>query len=208
MMDRRLAKTTPLMERHFLDWLMRFGTPVLFLVQLFGIFGLPIPDELLLTVAGALVRSGQLEGTPTIVAAIAGCAAGMTLSYLLGRTVGLATLQRVMHVKNDTLQRSQRWFRRFGCWLLAFGYFIPGVRHVTAIAAGSAPLEYSTFATYAYPGAVLWSSAFVALGYFAGDRWRVALGAFRGHATELALVGAVAVSAWAIWASRGRSARD
>ena len=55
------------------------------------------------------------------------------------------------------------WFRCFGRWLLAFGYFIPGVRHVTALAAGSA-LDYETFARYAYPGAVLWSCTFVALG--------------------------------------------
>jgi hypothetical protein len=40
------------MDRHFLEWLVRFGTPVLFFAQLFGIFELPIPDELLLTVAG------------------------------------------------------------------------------------------------------------------------------------------------------------
>jgi membrane protein DedA with SNARE-associated domain len=189
------------MERHFLDWLARFGTPVLFFAQLFGIFGLPIPDELLLTVAGVLVRKGQLDGTPTIVAAISGCMAGITISYVLGRTVGLATLQRLMHVHPDALQRGQRWFRRFGCWLLAFGYFIPGVRHVTALAAGST-LDYPTFATYAYPGAVLWSSVFVGLGYFAGDRWEAVLAVVRRHAPELAIGVAVAATVYVVWAAR------
>jgi len=190
------------MDRHFLDWLTRFGTPVLFFAQLFGIFGVPIPDELLLTVAGVLVRKGQLDGAPTMFAAVAGCAAGITISYVLGRTVGLVTLQRVMHVRPESLGTAQAWFRRFGCWLLAFGYFIPGVRHVTAIAAGSAPLEYRTFAAFAYPGALLWSSTFVALGYFAGDRWQGVLMAVRGHTRQVALVGVIVAAGYVIWAVR------
>ncbi len=192
------------MDRHFLDWLVRFGTPVLFFTQLLGIFGLPIPDELLLTAAGVLIRKGQLDGAPTLTAAIGGCAAGITMSYVLGRTVGLATLQRVLHVHPETLGRAQAWFRRFGCWLLAFGYFIPGVRHVTALAAGST-LDYETFAKYAYPGAVLWSSTFVALGYFAGDRWEAVLALVRAHVTEVAVAGAIAAVAYLIWVVRPRS---
>jgi membrane protein DedA with SNARE-associated domain len=143
-----------------------------------------------------------------MIAAIGGCTAGITISYLLGRTVGLATLQRVMHVRPDTLLTAQTWFRRFGRWLLAFGYFIPGVRHVTAIAAGSTPLEYRTFAAFAYPGAIVWSSTFVALGYFAGDRWQSALIALRGHVSQVALAGAVAAAAYVIWAVRRSASRN
>src|SRR4029450_2076059 len=49
------------LERAFIAWLVRFGAPLLFFAQVFGIFGLPIPDELLLTIAGALVAAGRLE---------------------------------------------------------------------------------------------------------------------------------------------------
>ncbi len=196
------------MERHFLDWLVRYGPPVLFFAQLFGIFGLPIPDELLLTTAGVLVREGQLDGTPTIIAAITGCMLGITISYVLGRTVGLATLHSVVHVHLETLQKTQLWFKRFGRWLLAFGYFVPGVRHVTALAAGSAPLEYRTFAAYAYPGAIVWSSTFVALGYFAGNRWQAVLMALRAHLAGVALAGAVAATVYVIWTVRRGTSPD
>jgi len=196
------------MDRHVFEWLTRFGTPVLFLAQLFGIFGLPIPDELLLTMAGVLVRQGQLPAVPTMVAAICGCASGITISYVLGRTVGLTTVQRVMHVRPAALQTAQSWFRRFGRWLLAFGYFIPGVRHVTALAAGSTPLEYRTFASFAYPGAVLWSSTFVGLGYFAGDRWQIALIAVRGHLRDVALLVLCAIAGYVIWTLRRNATRS
>jgi membrane protein DedA with SNARE-associated domain len=91
-----------------------------------------------------------------------------------------------------TWERTQRLFRRFGGWLLAFGYFIPGVRHVTAIAAGTTPLGFRSFSAWAYPGAVLWSTTFVALGYYAGDRWKEMFDAARGW--PLAIAGVVAVA--------------
>jgi membrane protein DedA with SNARE-associated domain len=169
------------MERALFDWLVRYGTPVLFLAQVGGIFGLPIPDELLLTLAGVLMRRGQLSVAPTVAAAISGSIAGITLSYLLGRTVGLAALQRVFRSHEASLTRAQSWFLRFGHWLLTVGYFIPGVRHVTALAAGSSLLEFRTFATYAYPGAVLWSLTFLLAGYYAGDRWQEMASVVRGH---------------------------
>jgi membrane protein DedA with SNARE-associated domain len=183
------------MERLALDWLVYYGAPLLFFAQLFGIFGLPIPDELLLTVAGALVRSGRLNLTATIAAATAGCMCGITISYILGRLVGLALVASRLRLHQTAITRAQRWFQRFGPWLLAFGYFIPGVRHVTAIAAGSAPLDSATFARYAYPGAVLWCGVFLTAGYYAGDRWRDIAPFTHAHLLLMAVAATAAVAA-------------
>ena len=98
---------------------------------------------------------------------------------------------------HDAIERAQGWFRRFGGWLLTFGYFIPGVRHVTAIAAGSGCFKYPMFVAYAYPGGVLWCAVFIGLGYFAGDRWAEVAHAARTHLARAALVTAVAVATYA-----------
>jgi membrane protein DedA with SNARE-associated domain len=58
-----------------------------------------------------------------------------------------------------------------GKWLLVIGYFIPGVRHFSAMVAGSSKLSYPEFAPFAYAGALLWSSTFVSAGYFLGKEW-------------------------------------
>jgi len=193
------------MEHRLLTWLAQYGSGVLFCAQMFGIFGLPIPDELLLTVAGALVRQGQLNVVPTIAAAICGCICGITLSYVLGRTVGLATLRRVVHVSDAAFDRAHHWFERFGGLLLMFGYFIPGVRHCTAIAAGSAPLEYRTFAAFAYTGAVLWCLVFILLGYYAGSQWRMVLHTVQ-HAGPRVIVPLAIATALVFWIRARRAA--
>jgi membrane protein DedA with SNARE-associated domain len=159
-------------EPYLSELLARDGAWALFIAQGLGIFGLPIPDELLLILAGGLVRQGDLRGAATLGAAVAGSAAGMTLSYTLGR-LGGNVLHHLSAIGKDTIDRTRSWFARSGKWLLLFGYFIPGVRHVTAIVAGSTPLDFPTFCAYAYPGAALWSGAFYAIGYYAGgaERW-------------------------------------
>ena len=179
-------------EQRLLGWLARYGLQAVFGLQVLGVVGLPVPDELLLTIAGTLVRSGKLPLAGTLVAAIGGAATGITVSYLAGRWVGLAAMRRVLHIPDNVLQRVQRWFHRSGRWLLAFGYFIPGVRHVTAIAAGSSGLSYGEFAAYAYPGAVFWSSFFVTVGYVLGDRWRPFFEVLRHHLRIVIIIAALA----------------
>jgi membrane protein DedA with SNARE-associated domain len=176
------------MARTVLELLIRHGAPVLFFAQVFGIVGLPIPDELLLTAAGALALKGQLSLVWVLVAAIAGCLSGITLSYTLGRRIGLPVLRAWLHVRPEPLARAQRWFEDYGGWVLALGYFVPGVRHVSAIAAGSACLNFSCFARYAYPGGVLWCLVFLGAGYYAGDHWREVAPFTRGHWTTIALL--------------------
>ncbi|MBV9296314.1 MAG: VTT domain-containing protein, partial [Acidobacteriaceae bacterium] len=60
-------------------------------------------------------------------------------------------------------------------WLLAAGYFIPGVRHFTALVAGMSDLEYRRFAGFAYAGAAIWVATFLTLGYLVGEEWQAAL---------------------------------
>ena len=185
------------MDHELVRWLVRYGTPLLFFAQAFGIFGLPIPDELLLTVAGALAASGRLNPFSTFAAAVCGCLTGITLSYVVGRSIGLAELSARFLGHHEAIERAQHWFRRFGGWLLTFGYFIPGVRHVTAILAGSSGFDYRTFAAYTYPGGVLWCAVFLGLGYFAGDRWRQVYHVARTHSPRVALIIAGAIVAYA-----------
>jgi len=64
-----------------------------------------------------------------------------------------------------------RWFERYGHWTLFFGYFVIGVRHFTAVVAGSSKMNVKHFALYAYSGGLLWVICFVSLGYFLGDQW-------------------------------------
>jgi len=198
------------MEQRLFDLLARDGIWLVFAAQMFGIFGLPIPDELLLTFAGGLVRRGDLAGPPTFAAAVAGGIAGMTFNYMLGR-IGVRVLGRLPVVESDTFKRAQSWLERWGRWLLVFGCFVPGLRHVTPLAAGSGKLDFRTFCAYGYAGAALWSTTFIAIGYYAGagHDWKHASLLLLGHhvLVVIALGGVLSIyvlrRGW-LWFQKGR----
>lgn len=189
-------------------WLLDHGYAGLFGLLAVGIMGLPIPDETLLTLAGYLVATNRWQLSPVMAASGLGSACGMTVNYILGRTLGNRLLQRCETsglVGAGQTERVRRWFDRAGRWGLTFGYFVPGVRHLMPLVAGSTKLPFAQFALFTYAGACLWSATFVAIGFHLGEHWPQAMQQFQRH--RLLTVGSAAVLLvlYALFRSRTKS---
>lgn len=196
------------MESQIIAWITQYGYLAIFVLLIFGIVGLPIPDETLLTFTGYLIYRGELSMPLAFAAAAAGSASGMTISYALGRSFGLALLHRFgkhVHLTPERLARAHAWFERIGHWALTVGYFIPGVRHLTAYAAGMTEVAPHQFALFAYSGTVLWVTAFLSLGYFLGERWKVVELHVERYLVGLSIALAVLLGGYWIWRKWGRS---
>ena len=197
------------MEHHILEWITEYGYAAIIGLLMLGIVGLPVPDETLLTFTGYLVFRGNLRLPLAFAAALTGSGCGITISYLLGRTFGLKLIHRYgryVRIREDHVEKAHAWFRKAGHWSLTIGYFIPGVRHLTAYAAGMSDLEAPQFALFAYTGAVLWVSAFLSLGYFLGDRWEAVEHNVHHYLVYLTLAGIIALAGYLIWRrSRARA---
>lgn len=157
------------------QWVATYGYAGLFLLLMFGIVGLPIPDETLLVFTGYLISRGSLHPVGALAAAAGGSWCGISLSYWIGRTLGLAAVHRFgryLRVDDRRLERVHMWFDRRGHWALVFGYFIAGVRHFTAIVAGASGLKFGSFMAYAWTGGLCWVAAFLTLGYYIGEDWK------------------------------------
>jgi membrane protein DedA with SNARE-associated domain len=149
-----------------------YGYLAIFILLAPGIFGIPLPDELLLTFAGYLALQGDLQLLPTLAVVVTGAILGITVDYWLGRAVGANFLKEPgawLRLKPDRSKRLQAQLRQYGGWVLGPGYFVPGVRHWVAIAAGAARFPLAGFALSAYTGALAWSLVYIFLGYYLGQ---------------------------------------
>jgi membrane protein DedA with SNARE-associated domain len=188
-------------EHHLLS---AYGYAGLFVLLALGIVGVPVPDETLIAAAGLLVRTGTLRAIPVFIVAVAGTACGITLSFVIGRTFGFRVLRRLSVKRPGSharLARFHHWFSGAGRWTLIVGYFVPGVRHVVALGAGSSKLSWRSFATFAYTGAVLWVTTFLSTGYALGAEWERAGPRVRYLILAVA-VGVTALAAFALWLRR------
>lgn len=161
-------------QDQLLFWLNQYGSFALFALLAIGIVGLPIPEETMLILTGVLLNKGHIDPTATLFAAYMGSMCGISGSYFIGRTVGSQIIHKFggwLGLTQVRLQYAHNWFEHYGKWSLSFGYFIPGIRHFTGIAAGVTELGYKEFALFAYCGAIVWVSLFLAVGYFLGDYW-------------------------------------
>jgi membrane protein DedA with SNARE-associated domain len=157
-----------------LHWIDRYGYGAIFVLLMLGIVGLPVSDETLLIFVGYLSFKGTLQLEPAVVTAFLGSASGITLSYGIGRFVGLPALIKfgyLVHLRPTHLAEAQRWVEQWGKYSLLVAYFIPGIRHLAALMLGAALLPATVFVRFAYAGALIWSVCFIGLGYFAGEEW-------------------------------------
>jgi membrane protein DedA with SNARE-associated domain len=190
-----------------LYWVAHYGYAALFSLLLLGIVGLPVPDEWLLTFAGFLVFKKSLSLAPTLAVAALGSSCGITVSYGLGRSLGLFLVHhygRLLRITPEKLERVHAWFDRFGTWTLLVGYFIPGVRHFTAIVAGTSKLHPVRFAVFAYSGALIWSATFIGIGYYFGEEWTHVWTHVHRNLTMLASIALCAIVIYVIWWYRNR----
>jgi len=157
------------------QWITHYGYGAIFLLLMLGVVGLPVPDETLLVFCGYLISKGTMHAVPAWFSALAGSWCGISLSYTIGRTLGLGVVHRYgkyLHITEERLNRVHQWFDRIGHWALFAGYYIAGLRHFTAIVAGTSKLPFPTFASYAWSGGLLWVSTFLTVGYYLGENWR------------------------------------
>lgn len=188
------------MENAVLHWVATYGYFAIFGLLIFGIVGVPVPDEFLLTSCGFLIYRGDLHALPAFLSALGGSMCGITCSFLIGRTLGWKFLHsrfgRILHIRDDQIRWVHDWFHHMGHWALVLGYFVPGVRHFTAIIAGTSKLEYPGFSAFAYSGALLWVSTFLFIGYHFGPRWEQMLGLVERNLKNASLVAGILILAY------------
>ena len=196
------------MEQQVLAWITQYGYLAIFLLLIFGIVGLPVPDETLLTFSGYLIYKGNFALPWAFGAALAGSVSGISISYWLGRTFGMQLIHRYgryLRITDEHVHKAHSWFDHVGHWGLTFGYFVPGVRHFTAYAAGMSEVAPHQFAVFAYSGAFLWVSTFLSLGYFLGERWNEVEKNIHGYMVWVTIAGAIALVGYLVWRKARRA---
>lgn len=163
------------MEQQLHDLFVHYGYLGIIIALVGGIVGLPLPDEVLLTFVGYNVYRGKMLYILALLSACTGTIIGITFSYFLGMKLGIPFLRKFgpkIHITEKKIERTHQLFEKFGPFLLFIGYFIPGIRHLTAYLAGISCLEVRKFCLYAYSGGIVWSFTFITLGKMMGEEWK------------------------------------
>lgn len=146
----------------------------LYMCLVFGIIGLPLPIETLMTFAGFKIFQGQISFGYAVIFSWLGALSGMSISYVIGQKVGQPLLHKFgkyLHITPERLHKANSWLEKYRGKAIMVGYFIPGFRHLTPYAAGYSEMSYLSFLFYAALGALVWVLCFVGVGTLVGKDW-------------------------------------
>ncbi|NOU98531.1 DedA family protein [Paenibacillus planticolens] len=151
--------------------IQQYGYVALFVALWLGIVGMPIPDEVVVMIGGAMTANGMLHPIPAFILTYLGVVSGLSVGYVLGRIFGLYILDRLRRKKgmDKYFNFSEKLMQKYGNFALSISYFFPIIRHVMPYMAGLNQMSFRRYAIYSYTAGFVWTLLFFTIGHLVGD---------------------------------------
>ena len=110
-----------------------------------------------------------------LLASTFGSVAGALILYSLGRYGGrklVLRYGRFLRVDEDSLDRADTWFRRYGDWVVLFARVVPFARSVVSIPAGTMEMPVFRFVALTAIGSLAWNTLLIGAGVILGANWQ------------------------------------
>jgi membrane protein DedA with SNARE-associated domain len=170
----------------------------------------PLPSEMIMPFAGFLAGQGVFSFWPVVIFSVIGSLLGSLISYAIGFFLGrgfIVRYGRFFLLHEADLVWAEGWFARRGAVTILIGRFIPVVRHIISIPAGTAKMNVWKFLAYTGIGAAFWNAFLTWCGYELGERWSEVeqYSDPLSYATVIVLFGIACWWVWHHWKTRRMS---
>ncbi|XWK89554.1 MAG: DedA family protein [Phormidium sp.] len=152
---------------------------IVFLMFLENLFP-PIPSEVIMPLAGFTTTQGKLNIAFVIVAGTVGSVLGALMWYYIGKSFGEKRLKRWadrygkwLTISGEDIEKSKKWFNKYGGVAVFFGRIIPGVRTFISVPAGLDNMHLVPFLFYSTIGSALWVALLTFAGYILGRNYQL-----------------------------------
>jgi membrane-associated protein len=130
-----------------------------------------LPGDSLLFAAGTMAGRGDLRLGMLLAVLATSAIVGDNVNYWIGRYIGPRAFSgQVRFLKKEHLDRTHRFFEKYGGKTIILARFVPIVRTFAPFVAGVGTMNYGRFLLYDVPGGIAWVGIFVLGGYWFGSR--------------------------------------
>ncbi|HYW92759.1 MAG TPA: VTT domain-containing protein [Gammaproteobacteria bacterium] len=186
-----------------LSAVLTYGYYALGLTVLLGSIGLPVADGLATAVAGSLAAQGRMEWGAAALVVLLAAVLGDAIAYLLGRLLGQGLLERSGRWVGYTPGRGTQvmyLFKRWGGWtVLITRTFVSYLSSVASVLAGVSRYALPPYFAFTVAGRLLWTSAYLGLGYAVGADLQAATDFLANLSGMLIALAVVTASAWIVF---------
>ncbi len=135
----------------------------------------PSPSDVVVVVGGSLVSTGVISFIPTLLLTTIGSIIGFMVLFYVGSTVDRKIIHtgKFKYIPVDAIEKVERWFKKYGYWVIAVNRFFPGTRSVISFFSGMSMLNVRKTVILASISAFLWNAIIIYLGYVFGSNVKV-----------------------------------
>lgn len=162
--------------------------------------GLPVPEDVILLAAGAVVAWQDASYYPMVGVCLSGILVGDLIMYGLGARFGLPLLRArpLRYIASErSMERALASFRTYGAWAVFTGRFLAGIRAMVFFTAGASGVHWATFVLMDFTAALLSVPLLVLVGYAFGSELQSASSLL--HASRWQIAGGLVVLLFAGW---------
>ena len=149
--------------------LLVYGYPILGLTLMLGAFGVPFPSALSVVVAGSLAAQGEMSWLWAGAVAVASSASGDLAGYGFGRVLGREFFERRgrwLGLTPALRARVEIFFEKWGILTIVLSRSLLSFKSSAVnLLAGASSYRLRLFLPFAIVGRVIWTSAYLGLGY-------------------------------------------
>ena len=156
-----------------LSALLIYGYPALAGTLLLGAIGLPLPIGVAAVLAGSLAALGNINWGWAAAVAVVASLAGDIIAYGIGRAVSEDFLARHGRWIGYTAERKARMQALLQQWggatVIVSRTLTSSLSSVVSLLAGVSRYRFAPFLSYALVGRLIWTSAYLGLGFAVGS---------------------------------------
>ncbi|MBI4432268.1 MAG: VTT domain-containing protein [Candidatus Omnitrophica bacterium] len=161
-------------QSHNLDaliaWAGYAGLTAIVFAETGLLVGFFLPGDSLLVTAGFVASQGRLDIVILNILLVAAAIVGDSTGYVIGRACGprIFKKEESFFFKKEYLDRTHRFFERYGGKTIVLARFVPIVRTFAPTVAGVGRMDYKKFLFFNIIGGFLWVLSMTSIGYFLG----------------------------------------
>ena len=140
----------------------------------------PIPSEIIMPLGGFFVYQQKLNFFILIFWGLIGTILGTLPWYYLGRLVNEQRLSnfldqkgKYLGISSNDLNKSKRWFDKYGVSLVFWGRLVPGIRTLISVPAGVELMPLKKFLIWTTLGSLIWVAFLTYAGYLFGENYSI-----------------------------------
>lgn len=133
----------------------------------------PIPGDTITAFGAFLVGTKRLHFFGVYFATTLGSLCGFMTLFWLGTLLGRRFFveKDYWFFKAEDIIRAEKWFKKYGYFLVLLNRFFPGIRSIISITGGISKLRTFTVAWLALISACVWNLIWIVFGYMLGNNW-------------------------------------